>query len=70
MITTTTNEVLLTRKYKQLYSKIGTILQGAQQTYVLTGVVVHEGSTPGHGHYITYLRTLSGWYEINDDQVN
>ena len=53
MITITTNEVLLTRKYKQLYSKIGTILQGSQQTYVLTGVVVHEGSTPGHGHYIT-----------------
>ena len=47
----------------------GIILQGKQDQYMLSSIIVHVGSTSKEGHYISYVRTLNGWYEMDDTQV-
>ena len=39
-------------------------------TFILMGVVVHQGSSIGHSHYTANVRTLTGWYELDDEQVS
>ena len=37
--------------------------------YHLCAVSCHIGSTVDAGHYITYIRSASGWIRVNDDKV-
>ena len=43
-------------------------LQGSDNPYELYGIVVHKG-TVGQGHYISFIKNNSQWYEINDNRV-
>ena len=36
---------------------------------MLSSIIVHVGSTSKEGHYISYVHTLNGWYEMDDTQV-
>ena len=44
-------------------------MQNGQKYYHLSAVVVHVGHTLLKGHYIAFVHTESGWYEIDDSQV-
>lgn len=37
-------------------------------SYLLRGVVIHNGSISG-GHYYTYIKINHNWYEFNDSSV-
>ena len=44
-------------------------MQNGQKYYHLRAVVVHVEHTLLKGHYIAFVHTESGWYEIDDSQV-
>jgi ubiquitin C-terminal hydrolase len=37
--------------------------------YKLVGVVSHIGQGENYGHYISYIKIDSVWYEFNDDEI-
>ena len=37
--------------------------------YKLVGVVSHIGQGENYGHYISYIKINSVWYEFNDDEI-
>jgi ubiquitin C-terminal hydrolase len=39
-----------------------------QDSFDLTGFVVHLGATGNSGHYVAYCKTAEGWYKFNDAQ--
>ncbi|KAK9845683.1 hypothetical protein WJX84_010743, partial [Apatococcus fuscideae] len=41
----------------------------ADALYDLIGVVVHVGSGPNHGHYISYVRSHNKWLLFDDENV-
>lgn len=41
----------------------------ADRLYNLSGIVVHIGSGPHHGHYISIVKTLGQWSVFDDDNV-
>eukprot|EP00798_Chlamydomonas_sp_ICE-L_P014258 gene14258-20231_t len=43
---------------------------GADATYVLNAVVVHVGSGPHHGHYVTVSKSHNSWLFFDDDSVD
>eukprot|EP00173_Palmaria_palmata_P001180 Plantae.Rhodophyta-Palmaria_palmata.ctg1631.p1 GENE.Plantae.Rhodophyta-Palmaria_palmata.ctg1631~~Plantae.Rhodophyta-Palmaria_palmata.ctg1631.p1 ORF type:complete len:159 (+),score=4.26 Plantae.Rhodophyta-Palmaria_palmata.ctg1631:49-525(+) len=38
-------------------------------TFRLTSVIVHDGSTSSSGHYYAYVKTREGWYLFDDSDV-
>lgn len=38
--------------------------------YDLFAIVVHKGSTPNHGHYISLVRCHSRWVRFDDDEID
>lgn len=43
---------------------------GTKARYLLTGVLVHQGSSRQFGHYVSYVRTASGQWLIKDDSFS
>ena len=41
----------------------------ADRIYRLFAIIVHIGSGPHHGHYITVVKHLESWFVIDDDEV-
>lgn len=43
---------------------------GDDDHYLLFGILIHQGSAAGSGHYITYIRPeMKQWYKFNDETV-
>lgn len=43
----------------------------SQHNYCLFGILTHQGSTAGSGHYITFIRpNMKKWYKFNDENVS
>ena len=39
-----------------------------ENTYLLFGILIHQGRASGSGHYITYIRPeMQQWYKFNDE---
>lgn len=45
-------------------------IRGDDQTYKLTGMVLHGGDTANSGHYIAYINYNDAWYEYDDTNRN
>lgn len=41
----------------------------ADRIYRLFAIIVHIGSGPHHGHYITVVKHLDSWFVIDDDEA-
>ncbi|KAF9257080.1 cysteine proteinase [Marasmius fiardii PR-910] len=44
--------------------------EDADRLYNLFAIVVHIGSGPHHGHYISIIKTLGSWLVFDDDNVH
>ena len=44
-------------------------LEGNQEVYFLSGVIVHHGKRVDSGHYTAYICVESKWYCMNDMKV-
>jgi len=44
--------------------------ENAEQLYQLFAVVIHIGSGPSQGHYISVVKSNGIWYAFDDDKVN
>ena len=40
-----------------------------EKLYDLVSVVVHIGSGPNHGHYISYVKSRGRWLQYDDEYV-
>jgi ubiquitin C-terminal hydrolase len=51
---------------------VGHLRSGAyrEELEMITGFIVHEGDSPRGGHYISYVRQGSDWYQCNDATVS
>ena len=57
-------------KFNQTLSTEAVSIPGAHQNmYSLFGIIVHFGETVASGHYMSYIKTQSGWREFNDEVV-
>ncbi|GLB43599.1 putative peptidase C19 family protein [Lyophyllum shimeji] len=45
-------------------------MDDADRLYNLFGIVVHIGSRPDHGHYVSIIKTLGSWLLFDDDTVS
>mmetsp|Transcript_9046 Transcript_9046/g.29951 ORF Transcript_9046/g.29951 Transcript_9046/m.29951 type:complete len:351 (+) Transcript_9046:255-1307(+) len=43
--------------------------EGADDTYSLFGVVVHVGTGPNHGHYVSLVKSHGNWLFFDDETV-
>lgn len=43
--------------------------EGADQPYTLFAVVVHVGSGPHHGHYVSLIKSGGSWWFFDDENV-
>ncbi|KAJ9522659.1 hypothetical protein QJQ45_019733 [Haematococcus lacustris] len=43
--------------------------QGGDTLYTLFAVVVHVGSGPHHGHYVTLIKSAANWLYFDDERV-
>lgn len=68
---TDTNELdgQLLNRISQLQNASDIRKESGQFSYSLKAVIRHKGSQAGSGHYVADIRTDSGWYCCNDDNV-
>eukprot|EP01103_Thecamoeba_quadrilineata_P015522 TRINITY_DN4934_c0_g2_i1.p1 TRINITY_DN4934_c0_g2~~TRINITY_DN4934_c0_g2_i1.p1 ORF type:complete len:368 (+),score=58.48 TRINITY_DN4934_c0_g2_i1:12-1115(+) len=43
--------------------------EDSDRVYDLFAVVVHVGSGPNHGHYVSYIKSYNNWLVFDDDNV-
>lgn len=49
--------------------KVQAIQDKTPRTFSLYGVVIHQGSSLGSGHYFALVKKHGNWFEANDSQV-
>ncbi|KAF0906480.1 hypothetical protein E2562_011472 [Oryza meyeriana var. granulata] len=49
--------------------KLGSMSEDADCEYSLFAVVVHVGSSPNHGHYVSQIKSHGNWLSFDDDTV-
>uniref|UniRef100_A0A0D9VHF0 Ubiquitin carboxyl-terminal hydrolase n=1 Tax=Leersia perrieri TaxID=77586 RepID=A0A0D9VHF0_9ORYZ len=49
--------------------KLGSMSEDADCEYSLFAIVVHVGSSPNHGHYVTQIKSHGNWLSFDDDTV-
>ncbi|KAG8071164.1 hypothetical protein GUJ93_ZPchr0006g43624 [Zizania palustris] len=49
--------------------KLGSMCEDVDCEYSLFAVVVHVGSSPNHGHYVSQIKSHDNWFSFDDDTV-
>lgn len=49
--------------------KLSNTVEDADSEYSLFAVVIHVGSGPNHGHYVSLVKTHNHWLLFDDENV-